>query len=155
MAKCQVKMPEDFLKRVSRLGDKTDEIIEKSLKAGGRVVLDKVRGNLNAVIGKNLKRPKKSSGELADSLGMTPVDVDRKGVHNLKIGFNEPRRNQPKAAKGKRSYYTLTNAMLANVLEHGKHGQPAKPFLKPAKRSARKPCEDAMRRTLDEEVGKL
>lgn len=153
MAKIQIKMPEVFLLKCTRLADKTDAIIEKSLEAGGEVVLQKVRGNLKAVIDQE-KPYKESSGELLDSLGMTTVKVDRKGTHNLKIGFNEPRRKQY-AAKGKRSYYTITNAMVANVIEHGKHNQPARPFLKPARSSSRKACIQAMESTLESEISKL
>ena len=51
MAKVDVKMPEDFLLKLSRLGDKTDEICEKALNAGGEVVLAKVKSNLSSVIG--------------------------------------------------------------------------------------------------------
>lgn len=46
MAKVEIKLPEDFLLRLSRLGDKTDEIIPKVLEAGGEVVEEKVRANL-------------------------------------------------------------------------------------------------------------
>lgn len=147
-------MPEDFLLKLSKLGDKTDEIVESCLEAGSEVVLSKVRSNLSSVIGGGTKYPSESTGELEASLGVTPVKVDNKGVHNVKIGFNEPRRRQY-AAKGKRSYYTITNAMIANVIEHGKHGQPPKPFLKPARTSSRKPAIEAMKRKLDEEIGKL
>lgn len=140
--------------RLSKLGDKTDEIVESCLEAGSEVVLSKVRSNLSSVIGGGTKYPSESTGELEASLGVTPVKVDNKGVHNVKIGFNEPRRRQY-AAKGKRSYYTITNAMIANVIEHGKHGQPPKPFLKPARTSSRKPAIEAMKRKLDEEIGKL
>jgi len=42
VAKVTMKMPEDFLLKVSRLNDKTDEIIPRVLKAGGEIVLDKV-----------------------------------------------------------------------------------------------------------------
>ena len=55
MAKVQIKMPEDFLLKLSRLGDKTDEILPKVLEAGGEVVLEKVRSNLQAVIGRDTK----------------------------------------------------------------------------------------------------
>ena len=154
MAKVEVKMPEDFLLRLSKLGDKTDEIVESCLEAGSEVVLSKVRSNLSSVIGGGTKYPSESTGELEASLGVTPIKVDNKGVHNVKIGFNEPRRRQY-AAKGKRSYYTITNAMIANVIEHGKHGQPPKPFLKPARNSSRKPAIEAMKRKLEEEIGKL
>ena len=50
MAKVQMKMPDDFLMKVSRLADKTDEILPKVLEAGAEVVEDKVRSNLQAVI---------------------------------------------------------------------------------------------------------
>ena len=40
MATVQIKMPADFEEKLSRLGDRTDEIIPKVLKAGGEVVLD-------------------------------------------------------------------------------------------------------------------
>lgn len=154
MAKVEMKMPEDFLLKLSRLGEKTDDIIEACLDAGSEVVLAKVRSNLSAVIGSGTKYPSETTGELEASLGVTPAKVDRNGVHNVKIGFNEPRRRQYKA-KGKRSYYAITNAMIANVIEHGKHGQPAKPFLKPARTAARKPAIEAMKRKLDEEIKKI
>ena len=154
MAKADIRMPERFLLAVSRLGDQTDTIIAKSIEAGGKVVLDKVRGNLRSVVGKGTKYKSRSTGELEGALGLSPVKVSRKGIHNAKVGFSEPRRKQY-AAKGKRSYYAITNAMLATVLEYGKHGQPAKPFLKPAKSASRKPCLEAMQSTLEEEVSKL
>ena len=52
MAKASFKMPEDFLLKISKLGDKTDEILPKVLQAGAEVVEKKVRSNLQASIGK-------------------------------------------------------------------------------------------------------
>ena len=72
--------------KVSRLADKTDEIIPKVLEAGAEVVEDKVRSNLQSVIGS------------------------------------------------------------------GKSGQPAKPFLKPARSASKNACISAMKAKLDEEV---
>ena len=46
MAKCTYKLPEDLLKKLSTLGSKMDEISEVVLEAGGEVVLDKVKSNL-------------------------------------------------------------------------------------------------------------
>ena len=48
-----------------------------------------------------------------------------------------------------------SNAKLANILEYGKHGQPAKPFLKPAKSASRAECIRVMKQKLEEEVVKL
>ena len=55
MAKVDMKMPEEFLLKLSRLGEKTDEIIPKVLEAGGEVVEAKVKSNLQSVIGRSTK----------------------------------------------------------------------------------------------------
>lgn len=143
MAKVTMKMPEDFLQKVSRLNDKTDEIIPRVLKAGGAVVLDKVKSNLNSVVGRDTKYPSRSTGELSAALGISPALQDRDGNHNVKVGFSEPRRDGS------------SNAKIANIIEYGKSGQPAKPFLKPAKSRSRKPCIEAMKAKLDEEVNRI
>lgn len=143
MGKVQVKMPEDFLLRLSRLGDKTDEIIPKVLEAGGEVVEQKVRANLSAVIGRDTKEESRSIGELLSALGVSPAKVDRDGNYNVKVGFSEPRPDG------------RSNAMIANVLEYGKSGQPAKPFLKPARSAASAPCIEAMKAAFEREVEKL
>jgi HK97 gp10 family phage protein len=143
MAKVNMKMPEEFLMKVSRLADQTDVIIPKVLEAGGDVVLKKVKSNLQSVIGKETKYPSKSTGELLSSLGLTSARQDRNGDFNVKVGFAEPRSDGG------------SNAKIANIIEYGKHGQPAKPFLKPAKSSSRKPCVGAMTAKLEEEIDKL
>lgn len=143
MAKVDVKMPEEFLLKLSRLGSNTDAVAEKVLEAGGEVVLTKVRSNLSSVVGSGTKYASRSTGELESSLGLTPPLVDRDGNHNIKVGFAEPRSDGG------------SNAMLANILEYGKHGQPAKPFLKPAKSASRAECIHVMKQKLDEEVAKL
>lgn len=143
MARVAFKMPEEFLLKVSTLSDKTDEIIPKVLKEGGEVVKDKVKANLNAVLGKNIKYKSRSTGKLIAALGVSPASIDRKGNYNVKVGFDEPRSDG------------ASNAKLANIIEYGKSGQPAKPFLKPAKSASRKSCIEAMKRKLEEEISKL
>ena len=154
MAKATYKLPEDFLMKVSRLADKTDEIVPRVLQAGGEVVEKKVRSNLQAVIGSGIKEESRSTGELVGALGVSPAMLDRDGNFNVKVGFDEPRRKQ-NAAVTKRSYKERTNAMIANVLEYGKHGQPAKPFLKPAKSASKNACIDAMKAKLESEMGSV
>ena len=143
MAKCSVKMPEDFLLKISRLGEKTDEIVEKTLQAGAEVVEEKVRSSLRDVIGKDLKTPSRSTGQLLSALGTSRVLQDRNGNFNIKVGFDENRKD------GK------SNAMLANVIEYGKHGQPAKPFLMPAASKSKAACIKAMTDRLESEVGSI
>ncbi|WP_326974973.1 HK97-gp10 family putative phage morphogenesis protein [Caproicibacter sp. BJN0012] len=144
MGRCSLKMPEDFLLKVSQLNEKTDEILPRVLEAGGQVVLERVKSNLSAVIGKGTKIPSRSTGELESALGLSPAKPKRDGSGwDIKVGFSEPR-----SGGG-------SNAKIANILEYGKHGQPPKPFLKPAKTQSRKACIETMKSKLDEEVRKI
>lgn len=144
MAKAEMKMPEDFLLKVSRLNEKTDDILPRVLEAGGQVVLERVKSNLSAVVGKGTKIPSRSTGELESALGLSPAKPKRDGSGwDIKVGFAEPR-----SGGG-------SNAKIANILEYGKHGQPPKPFLKPAKTQSRKACVETMKSKLDEEVRKI
>ena len=143
MARVDVKMPDEFLERMSRLGSNFDSIAETVLEAGGEVVLEKTKSNLASVIGSGTKYNSRSTGELESSLGLTGVKMDRNGNFNIKVGFSEPRRDGG------------SNAQLANIIEYGKSGQPAKPFLKPAKSASKKQCIEAMKQAFETEVEKL
>ena len=143
MVKVEVSMPEDFLLRLSRLSEKTDEIVPKVLAAGGNVVLSKVKSNLSSAVGRGTKEKSRATGELERSLGLSPAKQNRKGDWDVKVGFAEPRSDGG------------SNAKLANILEYGKSGQPARPFLKPAKSSSKKACEEAMIAKLEEELRQL
>lgn len=140
MAKVEIKMPEDFLLKLSQLEDKTDDIIPKVLESGAEVVVTKVKSNLQAVIGSGTKDKSRSTGELVSSLGVSPAKLDRKGTYNVKVGFKEPRTSGE------------SNAKIANVIEYGKSGQPPKPFLKPAKTASKKACIEAMKQRFEQEV---
>ena len=143
MAKAQMKMPDEFLEKLSSLGEKTDEIAGKVLKAGGEVVLTKVKSALSSSIGNGNKEPSRSTGELQKALGLSPARVNRNGDYDVKIGFAEPRRDGG------------SNAKIANILEYGKHGQPARPFLAPAKNASKSACIETMKAKLLEEIDKL
>lgn len=143
MAKVEAKLPEEFLRKLSRLGDRTDEISGRVLEAGGEVVLSKVKSNLSSVVGQGTEYESRSTGELERSIGLSPVKLDRNGNYNIKIGFSEPRSDGG------------SNAKLANIIEYGKHGQPAKPFLKSAKSVTKSACIEKMKQKFQEEVDKL
>ena len=140
MARADIKMPDEFLERISKVGSDFDSIAETVLETGGEVVLARTKSNLSAVIGKGTKYESRSTGELESALGMTTVKMDKQGNHNIKIGFAEPRSDGD------------SNAKIANIIEYGKHGQPAKPFLKPAKRASKNECITAMHNKFEEEV---
>ena len=136
-------MPDELLVKLSRLGAKSDEIAAMALEAGGQVVLGKVKSNLESVIGNDTKYDSRSTGELVESLGLTPAKIDRNGNSNVKIGFAEPRSDGE------------SNAMIATVIEYGKHGQPPKPFMEAAKTQSKNECKKVMKAVLEREVAKL
>ena len=143
MARFEYQLPESFMQKLLQLGNKTDEIVGKVLTAGGEVVAKKIKSNLQAVIGKDIKEESRSTGELLSALGVSNPKLDKNGNLNVKIGFSEPR------SDGK------NNAMIANTIEYGKSGQPPKPFLKPAKSASKNEVIAVMEAAFNDEVSKL
>ena len=143
MAKADIKFPDALLEQLSHLGSQFDSVAESVLEAGGEVVLEKAQRNLAAVVGTGTKYDSRSTGELVDSLGLSPVKLNNSGSHDIKVGFSEPRSDGG------------SNAKIANILEYGKHGQTPKPFMKPARTSSKAECIQVMKDTLEAEVKKL
>lgn len=139
MARVTIKMPTDLMDQLAKAAEKTDSAIPKALEAGGKVVFEKMQANLRSAIGRGVKYKSRSTGKLLAALGVSPVKVDDGGNYDVKVGFAEGRGN-------------VSNAMLANLLEYGKSGQPPKPFLKQTKSSSQKPCVEAMESILKEEL---
>ena len=138
-----VKLPDDLMNQLDTFDKHTDEIIEKALTAGAKIAEAQVKKNLRAVIGKDTKKPSKSTGQLLSAIGVSPVKAS-KGGWNIRVGFAEPRKN------GK------ANAAVANTLEYGskKHNQPPRPFMKPALDATKAASKDEIKRVFDEEATK-
>ena len=143
MARATIKMPDDFIAKISTLGNKTDEVMANVLEVGAEVIEKEVKNNLSAVIGSGTKFPSKSTGQFEKALGVTPVLIDKDGNSNIKIGFAEPRVDGD------------SNAKIANMLEYGTSKMSAKPFLAPAKSKSRIPCKKAMVQKLEEEINRV
>ena len=139
MAKVSIKMPTALMDQLAKAAEKTDRAIPKALEAGGKVVFEKMQDNLRSAIGRGTKYKSRSTGKLLTALGVSPVKVNDGGNYDVKVGFSEGRDD-------------ANNAMLANLLEYGKSGQPPKPFLKQTKSSSRNPCIEAMQSVLKEEL---
>ncbi len=139
MAKVSIQLPTAFMDQLTKISAKTDIAIPKALEAGGKVVFEKMKSNLSSAIGRNTKYQSRSTGRLLTALGVSPVKVNDEGNFDVKVGFSEGR--------------SVSNAMLANILEYGKHNQPPKPILKPTRASSRKPCIEAMQNVLKGELG--
>ncbi|GHU68328.1 hypothetical protein FACS1894184_10050 [Clostridia bacterium] len=139
MARAELIMSEELLGKLEGLGERVDEIVEKALKAGAEVVHSAVASRLASSIGRT-KLPSRSTGALQSALGVSPVKAGRDGSVDIRVGFAENRHD------GK------VNAMLASLLEHGKSGQPARPFIKPANSASKAAAEAAMSAVVEAEM---
>ena len=157
MAKCEISYGDDFIESIKRLGGNVDKIVSDCLEAGAQAALPHYKASLQkSLSGSSLARESRSTGELLRSVGISSVKIDKEGFHNIVIGFHEPRKKQY-AARGKRSYDKITNAMIANVLEHGKHrdNQRPRPWHSRAKKNGGEAAIEAMQKKFDEEIDKL
>ena len=140
----QVKLTTDFVAKLQSVADDMDKVAEKALVEGASIVEKQMRSNLQKVIGSGTKSQSKSTGQLLNALGKSPVKANIKtGGWDIKIGFLEPRKDG------------TTNALVANILEYGKKGQAPKPFMKPALNATRRKVRTTMSRVIDEEIEKI
>ena len=131
-----VKGLDEYIDKLSKLGSKMPEVAKRAVKAGVNPLADEVRKQLE----KNLQGSKYSTGDLLDSLGVTPVDVDKNGVYNAKVGFSGYDR------KG------VPNALKARAMESGTSRQPKKPFMRPAVNRAKKRALEEMGKSIDADL---
>lgn len=142
MATLEVELPEDLMIALERLSGEVDEVVEATLKAGAEIVEQQVRTNLTNAIGSGTKKESRSTGQLLEALGISPVKASHDGW-DIKIGFSEGRTDG------------RSNDLIAKVLEYGKPYQARRPFMKPAERAAKKKAEVRMREVFTEAVEKL
>ena len=133
MAKMAIKGLDEYMQKLSSLGAKMPEVAKRAVQAGVNPLADEVRKQLE----KNLQGSKYSTGDLLNSLGVTPVGVDKNGVYNAKVGFSGYDR------KG------VPNALKARAMESGTSRQPKKPFMRPAVNRAKKRVLEEMGRSID------
>lgn len=152
-----VKLPDDLARRFEAAGQEMDGIAEEALRAGAEVLAGEGRSELDRALGMPRFYPKRGSGELRSALGVSPMKLTSRGQYDIRVGFREPRKKQPGRRVGTSrkggGYYTATNAMVANILEHGhrgsRGGQSAVPWWSSALRGGRKAAEDTVRRTVE------
>ena len=156
-------MPDDYLKKLKEVSGRTVEICKKAVIAGASPIADRIRANAEKVMSGE------ESGEMMSNFGITPPDVDDRGVINVKVGFGDY------DSKG------VANPLKANVLESGrvstggdgrKHKkrnskewaravesgsvmQPKRPFVRPAVRATKKASLEIMEETISNEIDKI
>ena len=154
MAKMAIKGLDEYMQKLSSLGAKMPEVAKRAVRAGANPVADEIRKGLKA----NIQDPAyvgldpaggiygvkynygKSTGDLLNSLGVTPPDIDKKGVINCKIGFSGYDR------KG------VPNALKARAMESGTSRLRKRPFIRPAVNRAKQRALNEMQKSIDADL---
>ena len=143
MATITIKLPDEFMNQLSEFDSRLEDIFTKSLEAGAEIAEKQAKANLKAVIGSGTKFPSESTGELLGALGTSPVKRSSLGGFDIRVGFAEPRKDGG------------SNEMVANIIEYGKKGQAAKPFMKPAEDATKSKVKAKMEETFKAEAEKI
>lgn len=143
MATVTIKLPDEFVNQLSEFDSRLEDIFTKALEDGAEIAEKQARANLKAVIGSGTKLPSESTGQLLGALGISPVKPSELGGYDIRVGFAEPRQD------GK------SNEMIANIIEYGKKGQAAKPFMKPAEDATKSKVKAKMEETFKAEAEKI
>lgn len=143
MATVTIKLPDEFMNQLSEFDSRLEDIFTKSLEAGAEIAEKQAKANLKAVIGSGTKFPSESTGELLGALGTSPVKRSSLGGFDIRVGFAEPRKDGG------------SNEMVANIIEYGKKGQAAKPFMKPAEDATKSKVKAKMEETFKAEAEKI
>lgn len=140
MARVHIRLPNAFIDSLNAASNVVETAADEVLQAGAAVVEPRMRANLAGAIGRATKQPSRSTGQLFSALGTSAVKVNSKGNHNIKVGFAENRRDG------------RSNALIANVVEHGRSNQPARPFLAPTRSQTRRGATQAMKTALTAKI---
>ena len=150
MAKMTIKGTEEYALKLAKFGKDAPEIAKKVVMAGANPVADEIRKNLianlndQAYVGKGESfwgvKNNTPTGDLLNSFGIAPPDVDKNGNTNTKIGFEGYDR------KG------VPNALKARAMESGTSRLRKRPFIRPAVVKMKGKAIEEMGKTLDREM---
>lgn len=149
-----IKAGEDWMVRLAKLGEGSGEIAKKALYEASGIVADQIRKNLEDNISSRQsaakrggvplkKQGEKRTGDLVQSLGITPMKIDKTGLINVKIGFDGY------DSRG------IPNQLKARVMESGSSTIAPRPFVAPAVKATKKAAQEAMDRVINEEIEKI
>lgn len=160
MAKMTFKAGDEYAIKLSRLATDSGEIAKKAIYAGAEVVADKIKENVKSLPEdkfRYLRGEEKFKGvspqqkkDLLDSFGITPIDQDRGGDWNTKLGFDG-------YGGGKTKKYPkgLPNQLLARAVESGSVVRIKTPFVRTAVNATKKESQTVMAAVVDEEIEKI
>lgn len=163
MAKIKFPNLSEYELKLSRLGSGSQEIVEKAIYVGAKIVADEVKRRIKALSSTTeilamrayrLRKPTyitdTAKRGLVDSFGITPVKLDNDGYYNVKLGFDGYN-----AVKTKTFPNGQPNQRMARAVESGSTAMIKQPFIHPAVSASKQVAEKAMADAIDEEIERM
>ena len=125
-----------YITMLEETGESAALIAKKALYEGAGMMATRVRSNLNNAVSKD------ATGDLAKSIGISPITLDKDGNWSTRIGFSGYDR------KG------VPNVLKARVLESGSSKQKKRPFVRPAVNAVKGSVEKRMKQIFENELRK-
>lgn len=98
MARITFKKGDDYALKLSKLGNRTEEIAKKAIYAGAKVAADAIKINLDMLPTEIFRHlppgeafdglPERQKEDLLESFGVTPIKLGTDGYWSAKIGFD-------------------------------------------------------------------
>ena len=161
MPKITFKAGDEYALKLSRLAGKSDGVAKRAIYKGAEIVTDAIKQNLENIPTEKARwlQPgeqfdgltENQKKALANGFGLTKMEQDESGNWNTKAGFegyvnSRPTKNYPKG---------LPIPMLARALERGTSVRRKHPFNRPAVAASKKAAEEAMNRSINEDIEKI
>lgn len=153
-----------YMKKLSALEKSTDAIIETTVKAGAKVSADAMRAEIESLptsehdgkpwfgtSGHLARGPSEAQKQgLLESLGITSVGDDGKGLINAKVGFDGYN-----SVRSKQYPDGEPNLLVARAVNSGTSFMKANPFAKAAYSKSSGKARREMKKTAEEEIKKV
>ena len=130
---------------LSRLSQRSGDVIRAGLKAAANVLADEIRKNLRASIGDP------TATELMGAFGVTPSSPNREGVWSAHIGFD----GYQELGSGERVAFQLIARAIESGVRSGPHKRPARPFAAPAVSAKREEAFRAFQDAVNDKIKEL
>lgn len=152
MAKLEIKGLEEWIIAVERLEKNSDEICEKALKDAAEVVKEKYITYTSAIPTDEKwgirKYPKKGIREfekkdLLKSLGITPINKDKQGNLDIKVGYHQYNE------KG------IANQLIARASNSGTSFMKKSGFMDKANRVSKPLAKEIIQKSVEDEIRRL
>lgn len=154
MARLQIGSADDFMRQLEQLGAAGEEIGKKMVNAGLEVVEKKVIENYNKI-----PLTDRALGDVEKSITIKKAAVKSKKNDRRIVGYVsfKGEQNVYKSSGGRilPRKEPVRNGEVAALIEYGRQGQPARPFLRPAVEETEEECMKVMQQTFEDEKNKI